>query len=248
MEDLGTLLVRSGLRTAIIVAETAMTRKQITAARKKFGIRGAAESGPLPQAESLLANRPMTLEASLFMHAYLLIANQPKAGVDIKAVLAAHAHYLDCHGAIRGGRVDVDTMLELDRAWVLARDYRSMSLGMRSCHNCHIEFVASFNDRRQACPICSGTNIKSSTHANDAPPMRSIEEFIEISEKVKNQINWGNSDDEIIADLALRDDELDLCKELARMSPRQLGSLVESNSNTAEIFGIIRGAPSAAVV
>lgn len=248
MDDLGTLLVRSGLRTAIIVAETKMNRKQITAARKRFGIRGNAESGPLPQAESLLSSRPLTLEASLFMHGYLLVAKQPKSGVDIKAVLAAHTHYLDCHAGIRGGRIDTSTLLELDRAWVLARDYRSMVLGMRTCHTCHLEFVASINDRRHACPICSGVDIKCPSEATSVSGIRTIDDFIEFAQKVKNQLNWGNSDLEIMSDLGLREDELDLCKELARLSARDLQSLVDSKQGTAEILALIRGASTAAAL
>jgi hypothetical protein len=247
MEGLGVLLVRAGLRTAIIVAETSMTRKQITAARKRFGIKGSAESGPLPHAESLLSNRALTLEASLFMHSYLLIAQQPKSGVDIRAVLAAHSHYVDCHGSIRGGRVDLNSLLELDRAWVLARDFRSMVVGMRTCHTCHLGFVASINDRRQACPICSGVSITSSDEMSKSN-LRSIHEYVEISKKVKTQANWGNSDEEIICDLQLRDDELEMCKELSKLSSLDLRKLVAAEYSTSEVFNFIRESSSLAAV
>lgn len=248
MQDLGSTLVKAGLRTAIIVAETNMTRKQITAARKKMGIKGNTDSGPLPQAESLLSSRPLTLEASLFMHAYLLVAKQPKSGVDIRAVLAAHSHYVECHASIRSGRIETKTLLELDRAWVLARDYRSMVVGMRTCHSCSLEFVASINDRRHACPICSGVNIATPVACSKLSSARALSDFIEISQKVKIQINWGNSSSEIIEDLGLSPDEYDLCVELSRLSSKELKSLAESNHDGAQILEMVRGASTVAAI
>lgn len=160
MDCMNEFLVRSGLRTVILVAETGMSRKQITAIRKRLGLRGNADSGPLPQAESLLSSRAMCLEGSLFMNSYLAIAKDPRVQLDILAAVAAHEHYLDCHGAIRDGKIDFANFLERDRAWVLARDYRGMIVNMRSCSGCHLEFVASINDRRHNCPLCSGVTIE----------------------------------------------------------------------------------------
>lgn len=238
-EDLGNILVKAGMRTAIIAIEADMSRKQITAARKRFQIRGNSESGPLPQAENILGSRALTLEASLFMQAYLSIAQQPKVRVDILSVLAAHDHYLDCHAGIRDGKIDTDCILDLDRAWVLARDFRTMEVGMRTCHDCRIEFVATFNDRRRACPICSGVKITTPT-VEGACKGKNIGEFIEIAAQIAKQLNWGSTDDEIARDLELSDSEYELAKVLSRLSPREVRLVIQADRPAHEVVQEIR--------
>lgn len=66
-ESLASVLVKAGFRSAIIRLHTGLTRKQVTSLRKKLGVCGPSESGPLPNAESLLVKRAVSLEASLFM-------------------------------------------------------------------------------------------------------------------------------------------------------------------------------------
>ncbi|WP_237046859.1 FlhC family transcriptional regulator [Aquipseudomonas alcaligenes] len=241
MEDLGIQLVKAGLRTAIIVAESGMTRKQITAARKRLNIRGNAESGPLPQAESLLGSRQLTLEASLFMHAYLMIAHQPKVGIDIRSVVAAHTHYLDCHASLRGQQIDIETVLDLDRAWVLARDYRAMVISMRTCQDCRLEFVSSFNDRRFCCPICSGVRCKAPEESVlDKRHSRTLPEYLEIAQQVAKQVNWGNTAEEIARDLQLNDDEFELARDLSKLSPREIRMVAATNLKPAAVLHHIR--------
>lgn len=238
-ENLGTILVKAGMRTAIIAIEANMSRKQITAARKRLQIRGSSESGPLPQAENILGSRTLTLEASLFMQSYLSIAHRPKTQVDILSVLAAHSHYLDCHAGIRDGKIDTDCVLDLDRAWVLARDFRSIEVGMRTCHDCRIEFVAAFNDRRQACPICSGIKITTPEQSGTTKG-KTISEFVELAGQIAKQLNWGNTDDEIAKDLNLTDTEYELAKVLSRLSPREIRMVIEADRPAHEVVQVIR--------
>jgi flagellar transcriptional activator FlhC len=239
MEDMNELLVRSGLRTVILVSQTGMSRKQITAIRKRLGLRGNAESGPLPQAESLLSSRAMSLEGSLFMHSYLMIAKDPRVEVDILAVIAAHNHYLECHGDIRGGKIDLDHFLELDRAWVLARDYRGMIVGMRSCSCCHLEFVASINDRRHNCPVCSGVTVEVQNEY-EINQSRTVADLIEISDKIKIMMNWGMTESELCNELGLSAGELEIAKALGALSSTELRQLADREQESADILEILR--------
>lgn len=240
MEAVNDYLVKSGLRTVILVSETGMSRKQITAIRRRLGLRGSADSGPLPHSENILGNRAMCLEASLFMQAYLMIAKNPKVEIDILSVIAAHSHYLECHAAIRGGKVDLDHFLELDKGWVLARDFRGYGIVMRNCESCHIEFVSSINDRRHSCPICSGVTIETPEESDEATGSLSLQEIISKVGEVRKSCNWGVTDEEICADLNLSETELAVAKQLAQLSPRELKALTEKASGTAEIIEFIR--------
>ncbi|HCF3016936.1 TPA: hypothetical protein NIB55_004177 [Pseudomonas aeruginosa] len=222
-------LVKSGLRTIILVSQTSMKRKQITAIRKQLGLKGSADSGPLPHSETILGSREMILEATLFMQAYLLIAQNPAESIDNLAVISAHAHYLECHGSLRGGAVDQDVYLDLDRAWVIARDYRAMNVSMRSCNTCHTEFVASSVCRRFNCPLCSGTTVEIPTE----PEPRSLSELAELSNSVSKALNWGSNDEELCSEIGITLSELTVAKALSTLSPRELRALVASEASTS---------------
>ncbi len=157
-----------GFRSAIIRAQTGLTRKQVASLRKRLGIVGPAESGPLPQAHSILSGKAKAMEASLFMLNYLYLAKTPRVDVDIDAVIAAHDQYFHCHAAIRNGQVDLENFLDIDDAWVVARDYRALEVMMRSCSGCHIQFVSSIHDGRQCCPICNGAVVRTDMFSCDA--------------------------------------------------------------------------------
>lgn len=227
-ESLANVLVKAGFRSAIIRLHTGLTRKQVTSLRKKLGVCGPSESGPLPNAESLLVKRAVSLEASLFMLAYLITADKPREAVDIHAVMAAHTQYLDSHSALRGGNLDLENILELDDAWLIARDYRSQEVTMRSCSNCHIEFVASINHRRHACPLCEGVQVRDPFHcdvADRAVSTRNVGELIEISVKVSQWENWGYKADEIKSEFALSEGELVACRKLLSLADDEIKRL-----------------------
>jgi len=223
-------LVKSGLRTIILVSQTSMKRKQITAIRKQLGLRGSADSGPLPHSETILGSREMILEATLFMNSYLMIAENPAECIDNLAVISAHSHYLECHGSLRGGAVDQEIYLDLDRAWVIARDYRAMNVTMRACKSCHTEFVASSACRRFNCPLCSGITIEVPTDAES----KSLSELAGLSASVSKYLNWGTSDEEVCKEMGITKSELTVAKALNSLSPRELRALVSSDVSTAQ--------------
>lgn len=240
MDTVNDFLVKSGLRTVILVSGTGMSRKQITAIRRRLGLRGSADSGPLPHSENILGSRAMSLEASLFMQAYLLIAANPRAEIDILSVISAHSHYLECHAAIRGGKVDLDHFLELDKAWVLARDFRGYGVVMRNCDSCHIEFVASINDRRHSCPICSGVTVETPDDSDEERCNMSLEDLISKVDGVRKSVNWGITDQEICEEYNLTASELAVTKQISQLSAKEIKALTEKASGTAEIIDFIR--------
>ena len=240
MDTVNDFLVKSGLRTVILVSETGMSRKQITAIRRRLGLRGSADSGPLPHSENILGSRAMSLEASLFMQAYLLIAANPRAEIDILSVISAHSHYLECHAAIRSGKVDLDHFLELDKAWVLARDFRGYGVVMRNCDSCHIDFVASINARRHSCPICSGVTVETPDDCDEDRSTLSLEDLISKVDGVRKSVNWGITDQEICEEYNLTASELAVTKQLSQLSAKEIKALTEKASGTAEIIDFIR--------
>lgn len=218
-------MARCGFRSAIIRVQTGLTRKQVASLRKRLNIVGPAESGPLPQAHSILSGKARAMEASLFMLNYLYLAKNPRNDVDIDAVIAAHDQYLHCHVGIRGGQADLDNLLEIDDAWVVARDYRGQEVMMRSCSGCHIQFVASVQDSKQCCPICNGAVVRSdlfSCDAQVATTMRDVPELIELASQVSKFRNWGATDSEVCAELELNSEEYSLCLAMAKLNSSQL--------------------------
>lgn len=247
-EALAGVLVKAGFRSAIIRLHTGLTRKQVTSLRKKLGVCGPSESGPLPNAESLLVKRPVSLEASLFMLAYLITAEKPREAIDIHAVMAAHTQYLDSHSSLRGGNMDLENILELDDAWLVARDYRSQEVTMRTCNSCHVEFVASINHRRHACPLCDGVQVRDPFHCDfaDRPvSTRSVGELIEFSHKVSQWENWGYSAEEIRSELSLSSHEFSACKKILSFSEAEVGHLCSKYSTGDRLVKHLIKAPTA---
>ncbi|NWC84073.1 hypothetical protein HX798_27870 [Pseudomonas putida] len=232
-------MARCGFRSAIIRAQTGLTRKQVASLRKRLGIIGPAESGPLPQAHSILSGKSKAMEASLFMLNYLYLAKAPRMEVDIDAVIAAHDQYVHCHAAIRNGRVDLDNFLDIDDAWVVTRDYRALEVMMRSCSGCHIQFVSSIHDNRQCCPICNGAVVRSDVFACDAQIAvtdRSVAELIELASPVLKFKNWGATQIEICKELRLNNDEYSLCQGLSKITKAQFAMLTQRYSNGVELL------------
>lgn len=230
-------MAKCGFRSAIIRAQTGLTRKQVASLRKRLGIVGPAESGPLPLAHSILTGKAKAMEASLFMLNYLYLAKTPRIDVDIDAVIAAHDQYFHCHGAIRGGQVDLDNFLDIDDAWVVARDYRAQEVMMRSCSGCHIQFVASIHDNRQCCPICSGAVVRSDLFSCDAQTVfteRSVADLIEVSGVVMRFKHWGCTESEICKEQSLNSDEYSLSLALSKLTNSHLAAISQRfNDGTA---------------
>ncbi|HBN7932908.1 FlhC family transcriptional regulator [Pseudomonas aeruginosa] len=231
-------MARCGFRSAIIRVQTGMTRKQVASLRKRLNIVGPAESGPLPLAHSILSKKARAMEASLFMLNYLYLAKSPRNDVDIDAVIAAHDQYMNCHVGVRGGQADLENLLEIDDAWVVARDYRTQEVMMRSCSGCHIQFVASVQDSRQCCPICNGAVVRTdlfSCDAQTAKTDRTIPELIEMASLVQQFKNWGSTEAEIRAEHALNAEEFSLCLSMAKLPSSQL-ALVNQRYNSGAIL------------
>lgn len=236
-------MARCGFRSAIIRVQTGLTRKQVASLRKRLGIVGPAESGPLPQAQSILSGKGRAMEASLFMLNYLYLAKTPRNEVDIDAVIAAHDQYLHCHVGIRGGQADLDNLLEIDDAWVVARDYRAQEVIMRSCNGCHIQFVSSVHDSRQCCPICSGAVVRSDRFSCDAQVVeteRSVPELIELASCVLQFRNWGANMSEICKEHGMNGDEYALCLVLAKLNSAQLALVNQHYSAGVDLLSAFK--------
>ncbi|CAI9912124.1 TPA: FlhC family transcriptional regulator [Pseudomonas aeruginosa] len=252
-------MARCGFRSAIIRAQTGLTRKQVASLRKRLGIVGPAESGPLPQAHSILSGKAKAMEASLFMLNYLYLAKTPRVDVDIDAVIAAHDQYFHCHAAIRNDQMDLDNFLDIDDAWVVARDYRALEVMMRSCSGCHIQFVSSIHDSRQCCPICNGAVVRTDLFSCDAQAVvteRSVPELIEISALVMQFKHWGCTETEICKEHGLNSDEYALCLALPKLTNAHLASITNRFATGVDLLstfkqegiGAMKASPAALAV
>lgn len=207
--DVPSKLVMAGFRSIIIRTETGLSRKQVQCLRNRLNVQGPGESGPLPYSESILLQRSRAAEATLFMLNYLNIVNNPDptCGMDILAVVAAHKTYVENHGALRGGRVDLDCFLEIDDAWVLARDYREQVVTMRPCKTCFIKFVTSIHHTHSNCPLCNGVTVRDEEPASNG---KLVKQLIDVLPSLRRRLAWGETVVEVAQELNLSQEEVHL--------------------------------------
>jgi hypothetical protein len=93
--------------------------------------------------------------ASLFMALYRAIGGpETERQIQLEALLQAHRLYLEQQERVAaGGRLG--PAIDINAAWVLARDLTSGLAVRRFCQRCHIHYLAAdFSRTALQCPIC----------------------------------------------------------------------------------------------
>jgi len=175
-------LVEQGFRTKILHVETGMSESSLRALAHGInaldGKQVRLSSGTLPEPDSILRTRSANAEGTIFMLIYLRIAGEEKASrnIDIDAVIKAHRIYLEHRS--RFGIDCTDKPLDINRAWVLARDYRvphpqyPRSLELRRCIDCGAPYLVVSRQRHQPqCPFCA-ISPSGSPESGDTPQVK----------------------------------------------------------------------------
>lgn len=202
-------MVQAGFRCSIITVHTDHTSKQVNRLRKQIGVEYKGASGPLPSGACLLSNSGQVVEATLFMCAYLRAAKNPFVDVDVQAVMAAYRVYTGYRSAGEVALATSTEPLHIDRAWVIAREYRSKEIVVRICSSrrCRLPYlVSSSMGHRSSCPFCSAVAERDRFHCdvNDAVlTERPVAELLELAARVQDLAGWGLADHEVVKELGL---------------------------------------------
>jgi len=202
-------MVEAGFRCSIITVHTDHTSKQVNRLRKQMGVEYKGGSGPLPGGVCLLSSAAQVVEATLFMCAYLQVAKNPYVDVDIHALMAAYRFYLGYRPTGQVGQVALGDILHIDRAWVIAREYRSKEVVVRKCSSrqCSAPYlVPSSMGHRSSCPFCSAVVERDRFHCDveDAElTSRPVDELLQLATRVQDLGRWGLADEEVAQELGL---------------------------------------------
>ncbi|HYC03528.1 MAG TPA: FlhC family transcriptional regulator [Azospirillaceae bacterium] len=144
-------LIEHKLRTPLIVYHTDLSPAYLRELYKEMHGE-SPKAGRVPEAQNILSSRMRVIEASLLMNLYLRYADREGArrAIQIEPLVDAYDAYLQ----IRAGMADKN-LLDINEAWVLARQYRSEELSASRCAPCAAVFFTVPDQKVETnCPAC----------------------------------------------------------------------------------------------
>ena len=142
-------LLRRRARVSIVHHETGVSRAKLRALFREIHGRGAP-SGQIPMiGGATIQTRAQQVHAGLFAALYERYGGPATTRqLDIRAVIAAY----DLYRAM----APTEAPLDLNAAWVIARDLRVGTAELRNCNACAVRYlVASASRLAPTCPLCS---------------------------------------------------------------------------------------------
>jgi len=149
-------LLQRGLSAPIVALETGINELQAKRLRATLGL-GAARRGMMRETASLTARDDGAIEIALFANIYRKLGGQQiLRAVQIDAMVRAYDQYLSLRRFIG---LQEQRAININQAWVLARDARSGVLLWRRCtdQRCRSVYVLTkptSEPVRSVCPVC----------------------------------------------------------------------------------------------
>tara|TARA_R110001583_G_scaffold18497_7_gene73497 strand:+ start:198 stop:839 length:642 start_codon:yes stop_codon:yes gene_type:complete len=149
-------LLDEGYRSTIVALQTGVAITMVRACYTElYASKVPAASGSLPDASIILANNNRSgniLEASILMAIYTRMGGEAvKTSINMDILTRSYRIYL----AVRqtyDQRGD-NRLLDINRAWVLARDYRCRLVSIEKCNCCGTHY-AYFVHNEKKCGFC----------------------------------------------------------------------------------------------
>ncbi len=229
--SLACLMIKAGMRPGAIEKEAGVSRKQIAKLRRDLGCLSGNDSGPMQAVDTLLRDKNMALEASLFVHHYLFICDvEPvDVGLQVRTLIEAYDAYLDTHSSLRNGSMDLEVLLTIDNCWVIMRDWREQQINKRDCSKCGISFITSLKTNHHVCPICSGVSIKQKFNA------MSSKSFMDLCAEARRMVSWGETEKDVAKALGLKNEAwVAIACELAAAPQGDQAAFAECNMTAEE--------------
>lgn len=150
------ILLSMGMRPGIVRIQTGLTASKIRTRSVK--LREQLQSmvvhrGRWKSAKNLVSKTDPHMESVSFLLIYLRYAEAPQEGVDLEAFVKSFTHY--CCALEVDPTCPADYSLDINRCWILARDYREGLIAIVDCSRCEngklIRFQSTVNCK---CPVC----------------------------------------------------------------------------------------------
>ncbi|MBL8487296.1 MAG: flagellar transcriptional regulator FlhC [Rhodocyclaceae bacterium] len=142
-------LIELGARLQLLEAETKLSRERLLKLYKE--VKGESPpKGMLPFSTDWFMTWQPNIHASLFMAYFRFLARQTRLE-GLERIIKSYRLYLD-----QVGRLGMDPVLSLTRAWTMVRFFDAKMLQMAACGECGGEFVAHAFDPvdRYVCGLC----------------------------------------------------------------------------------------------
>jgi len=165
-------LIERSMRTSIVARITAVAPGVLRELHQEIhGCRPAA--GQLPTSSAILRSPRGRASASVFAALYRAFGSAAvQAGVDLDALLSAHRLYLEQIATVAGCS-ELGAPIDINQAWVLARDLGTGLAVLRFCARCNVHYLAGDASRTALrCPICALTTGRSAASRAPAPVSR----------------------------------------------------------------------------
>ena len=147
-EDLARRLLARGARTKIVETHTGLSAYVQRSLRKDLGV-DQVPTGPIPCPGGGRVSRSTLIHLSLFAVAYRRIGgNGVQAHINIDAVIDAHDIYRRS--------IEDEERLDINQAWMVARDLRSGWARLVACRDCAVDHLAwDTAGISPTCPFCA---------------------------------------------------------------------------------------------
>ena len=148
------LIVR-GMRLSIVSQVTNIPLKPLRSLHREI-LGRAPTAGPLPSTCRIFATRSAQASASLLAALYRSAGDSGIYDrIDMTALLSAYDLYRELL-AVAVSPASSVKRLDINQAWIIARDIRTGAAYFQACRHCHIRFLSAADARSPPnCPICA---------------------------------------------------------------------------------------------
>ena len=150
-------MLKEGFRTSIVRLQTGLSSSMVRACHREIWGGENASAGSLPESHIILKERSGLIEGSVFMTIYSRLGGDgAKDSIDVDTLIRAHRLYMKarCNFDVQERRA-----LDINRAWILARDYRSRVVNTARCSCCSTRFAYSIHTEK-SCPFCNQSRFR----------------------------------------------------------------------------------------
>jgi hypothetical protein len=148
-------LLRRGMRTSLVGHISGLRPPVLRELHHEIHGRKPV-AGQLPNTNGILRSARLQASASVFVALYRALGGTPVVrAVDVRALLEAHRLYLEQMSALATTET-LGEPIDINAAWVIARDLTTGLAALRFCPQCAVHFLAAdFSRSALQCPICA---------------------------------------------------------------------------------------------
>lgn len=136
-------LIRRGARSIILSTTTRLTTRRLQTLSAKIGETTVSTRGPLPQISEVFVSDAERVSVRIYAPVYCGFAADPRAGIDVYAMIKAHDFCKDTIGL----------PIHIDYCWYMSRDIRNGHIFRKKCACSQFFFVCG-GATTERCKLC----------------------------------------------------------------------------------------------